>query len=188
MLDEYDEEREPLETMNVLKAIRFTIRAWSEVSAQTIANCWLHSNVNGSRGIQNQPCQQAQAEVEAILEQQMHQLLAQQRIQQRMDIRTLISPPEEVVEDSNDDIAEQIAQLFEPIPDQESDNEGVEELPRIAAQQALLHLRNLRLHEEQSDDCNSDWLRSLDRYEKVVKHRQQKGLQQSQLETFWTST
>ena len=32
--------------MNILKAIRWSIRAWHEVTPKTIHNCWMHSYLN----------------------------------------------------------------------------------------------------------------------------------------------
>lgn len=46
LLDEYNEGREGLTSMNILKAIRWSIRAWHEVTPETIHNCWMHSYLN----------------------------------------------------------------------------------------------------------------------------------------------
>ncbi|KAF2164155.1 hypothetical protein M409DRAFT_25501 [Zasmidium cellare ATCC 36951] len=188
MADEVEEERDPLKTMNLLKAIRFVIRAWHEVSTQTITNCWNHSAI----ALQAQPYMQQQStlpaqasEALALLEQQLQGLQQQQVIRQRMSIQQLLYVPEEDVVDNLDDLAEQIAQQFEPIPPEESDQEEVEQLPRIHASQALKLLRQLRLHEEQSDDCNSSWLQSLDKYEKVVQQRAVVGLQQQEISLYF---
>ena len=105
-----------------------------------------------------------------------------------MSIQQLLQPSDEVVEDSPEDIDEQIAQLYEPVVEDDSEPEEVEVLPRIKADQALQLLRQLRLHEEQSDDCNSQWIRSLDSYEKVVYRRQFQGLQQRSIDGWLTST
>ena len=104
-----------------------------------------------------------------------------------MDIQQLLLPPVEEVDDSPDDFAEQIAQRYEPTPTEESDDDEVEVLPRIAASQALVLLSQLRLHEEQSSNCNTDWIQSLDRYEKVVRTRQFEGLQQRPLDSYFFS-
>lgn len=188
MMEEAEEARDPLHTMNLLKAIRFVIRAWHEVSPQTILNCWNHSAI----AIQAQPSIQQQsqlpaqaAEALALLEQQLQTLQQQQVIRQRMTIQQLIHPLDEEVVDDLEDSAEHIALLFEPTPPEESDEEVVEELPRISASQALQLLKQLRLHEEQSDNCNNSWLQSLDKYEKVVQQRMAVGLQQQQISSFF---
>ena len=104
-----------------------------------------------------------------------------------MNIQQLLYREDEVVGDSSDDIAEQIAQQYEPVPQKESDQEGVEVLPRIVALQALQLLRQLRLHEEQSEDCNSAWLKSLDRYENIVQKRMIDSRQQRPISDYFTT-
>ena len=180
MADEIDQERDPQKTMNTLKTIRFVIRAWDEVKPQTIANCWQHSKLNIN--LPTEPFVQLQHQ-EAITEvqQQLQRLQQSQYIREAMNIQQILAPIEEVVEDSYKDITEQIAQQHEPVMDEDSEPEEIEVLPRIRAEQALKLLQQLRLHEEQSDDCNVQWLRSLDSYKRVVNRRRLQGLGQGSL-------
>ncbi|KAI1002229.1 hypothetical protein K3495_g5968 [Podosphaera aphanis] len=53
------------------------------------------------------------------------------RVQQLMDVNYLLHLPEELVEDSADDVHDRLVQLYSPVEDQESEEEGVEELPRV---------------------------------------------------------
>ena len=140
MLEEFDNRREPCQTMNLLKAIRFVIRSWDEVTAQTIANCWQHSKLNIQLPLQ--PLIQSQAQ-DAIteLQKQLRDLERLQHIKDAMSIQQLLQPSDEVVEDSPEDIDEQIAQLYEPVVKDDSEPEEVEVLPRIKADQALQLLR-----------------------------------------------
>lgn len=46
MLEQHELGFNALDTMNVLKAIQWSICAWDEVSAKTITNCWSHSRIN----------------------------------------------------------------------------------------------------------------------------------------------
>lgn len=186
MVEEVENDRDPCKTINLLKAFRFVIRAWHEVSSVTIANCWQHSAV-AIKPIQTHqssdlPAQAAEAL--ALLDQQLFKLQRMDIIKERMNTKLFINPMDEEVVDSPDDTAEHIAQQYEPVPQEESDLEEVEELPRIRAKQALQLLQQLRLHEEQAEDCNIDWIRSLDRYEKVVRRRHQEGLQQAQISQY----
>ncbi|KAI0995678.1 hypothetical protein K3495_g12501 [Podosphaera aphanis] len=146
MLEQHEIGYDALRTMNVLKAIRFSVGAWSEVTPITIANCWRHSTVN----LQPQETT-VDVEIEAVSELQveLQELHRQQRIQQLMDVNYLLHLPEELVEDSADDVHGRLVQLYSPVEDQESEEERVEELPRVQPRQALLLLQQLRLYEEQ---------------------------------------
>ncbi|KAI7340379.1 hypothetical protein KC315_g724 [Hortaea werneckii] len=179
--EEFDEGRDPYKSMNLLKAFRFIRRAWLELSSKTIANCWIHAQLQEAQ----QPVQQVvvQKEVQQLLQ----KLYDEERIQNLMDIHTLINPPEEVVEDSPEDSTEAIAEQFEPLLQQEdeAEDELVEQLERVTAHEAVKLLSRLRLHEEQSTDCDGDWLKGLDQYEKVLQKRYQESLQQGRLDRYF---
>ena len=65
MIDEHADGRNPFNSVNILKAIRWSIQAWHELDKDTIANCWIHSGVNGpvqkalTRQAFNQACKKA---------------------------------------------------------------------------------------------------------------------------------
>ena len=56
-LQEFEAERDPDKSMNVLKALRWGITAWNEdITSTTIANCWLKFRVLDSKyGPQTRP-------------------------------------------------------------------------------------------------------------------------------------
>ena len=45
MLDEFEANRYPLKTMNVLKAIKWSIQAWQAIQSTAIQHCWYHSTI-----------------------------------------------------------------------------------------------------------------------------------------------
>ena len=45
MVDEFEANKNPLKSVNVLKAIRWTIQAWNSITADTIIHCWQHSTI-----------------------------------------------------------------------------------------------------------------------------------------------
>ena len=48
ILDETEQEKDPLKTINILKAVRFLCKAWRlDVQLETIANCWKNSEITG---------------------------------------------------------------------------------------------------------------------------------------------
>lgn len=178
--EEFELEREPYKTMNLLKAFRFIRRSWHEVSSQTIANCWYHALLQQAQ----QPIQQQEAQAE--VQQRLQNLHSQSRIQTMMDIHSIINPPEEAVEDSEEASFEAIAQQFEPQAEEaaDDDDEVVEQLPKVTPLEAVQLLRRLRLHEEQSTDSTGDWLKGLDQYEKVLQKRYRDFLQQGQIDRY----
>lgn len=105
-----------------------------------------------------------------------------------MGIDNLIEPIGEDVLDTSDDIHQQIVQDWSPAQEEEASEEANDEaLPRVTPFQALLLLQDLRLHEEQSTDCNNDWITALERQEKVVRARYSVGQQQSYINNYFHS-
>jgi DDE superfamily endonuclease len=50
MIDEFDEGREPVKSMDILKAVRWGIDSWHhDVSLSAIENCWIKSGLLGPR-------------------------------------------------------------------------------------------------------------------------------------------
>jgi hypothetical protein len=97
------------------------------------------------------------------------QLRAQHQIRQLMDVNQLINPTEEEVVDPEGDVEEMLVMLHAP-EEPESDNEE-EQLPIMTPKQVLQLLQSIKLSEIQSDDCNAESIKWLERYEKVVCRR-----------------
>jgi hypothetical protein len=102
-----------------------------------------------------------------------------------MDVNSLLNLPEEVVVDTADDLDNHIIDLCSPVDERESDDEAVEVLPQVLPQQVLRLLQSIKLGEMQSSNCNADYIRWLERYEKVVKQRHLEGLQQANIQSFF---
>ncbi|KAI0996512.1 hypothetical protein K3495_g11669 [Podosphaera aphanis] len=180
MLDEYESERNPLQTVNVLKAIRWSIQAWNSVTELTIKNCWSKTEI---LPIEHQPTFGLQAAEEARVLRLVAQLEQDGRIQHAMSIDNLLNSDAEVVEHvlNHEDLEEQIVELFDPPIIYESTEEE-EILPSITNKQALEALNTLRLYEEQrGDNC---LITHLDDREEVYKRRIQDSKQQRSI-TDW---
>ena len=198
MVAEFEEDRDPFSSMNLLKTFRYLLHAWQAIDDDTIANCWLHSNVNGPRyGPQTKQQYERQQRgyssttnpqntaLLASLSSQLSTLQQQQRIKEAMDIDQLLQPKEEDVVDTTEDIERAIIDELSPPQEQESDTEGVETLPRVTPSEAIQLLRRLRLHEEQSDDCNNSFIQQLERQERAIQARRGEGLKQRRLDDWW---
>ncbi|KAI0996640.1 hypothetical protein K3495_g11541 [Podosphaera aphanis] len=180
MLDEYESERNPLQTVNVPKAIRWSIQAWNSVTELTIKNCWSKTKI---LLIEHQPTFDLQAAEEARVLRLVAQLEQDGRIQHAKSIDNLLNSDAEVVEDvlNHEDLEEQIVELFDPPIIYESTEEE-EILPSITNKQALEALNTLRLYEERpGDNC---LITHLDDCEEVYKRRIQDRKQQRSI-TDW---
>jgi hypothetical protein len=185
MLEQYENGADPTATMNVLKAIQYSIRAWDEVAATTIANCWSHSKINLSP-------QQALIEADKVVDEvrmQLLQLQHQQRVREIMDVNALLNLPEEEVVDDSNSLDEHLIAMFSTVEEQESDSEEiVTDLPVVKPQEVINLLQSIKLGEMQADDCNADYIRWIERYEKVVKRRHIASLKQGGIRAFFKAT
>ncbi|KAI1005112.1 hypothetical protein K3495_g3106 [Podosphaera aphanis] len=113
MLHEYESERNPLQTVNVLKAIRWSIQAWNSVTELIIKNCWSKTKILPNK---HQPTFDLQAAEEARVLRLVAQLEQEGRIQHAMSIDNLLNSDAEVVEDvlNHKDPEEQNVELFDP--------------------------------------------------------------------------
>ncbi|KAI0998682.1 hypothetical protein K3495_g9513 [Podosphaera aphanis] len=174
MLDEYESGCNPLQTVNVQKAIRWSIQAWNSVTELTIKNSWSKTKI---LPIEHQPTFYLQAAEEARVLRLVAQLEQEERIQHAMSIDNLLISDAELVEDvlNHEDPEEQIVELFDPPIIYESAEEE-EILPSITDKQSLEALNTLHLYEEQrGDNC---LITHLDDREEVYKRRIQDSKQQ----------
>jgi len=175
MLEQHELGRNALHTMNVLKAIQFSIRAWDEVGSTTISRCWGHSKVNLNPSLlPSEPLDQA---IIRGIQNDLLQLRAQHQIRQLMDVNQLINPTEEEIVDPKGDVEEMLVMLHAP-EEPESDDEE-EQLPIVTPKEVLQLLQSIKLGEIQSDDCNAESIKWLERYEKVVYRRHLNNLSQA---------
>jgi hypothetical protein len=104
---------------------------------------------------------------------QLMQLERQKRVREIIDVNALLNLPEEQVVDDPESLDEHLISLFSPAGEQESedDEEIVVNLPTVQPQEVINLLQSIKLGEMQADDCNADYIRWIERYEKVVKRR-----------------
>lgn len=133
MLDEYGAGRNPLETMDILKAIRWSLTAWNMVTPKTIADCWYRSTLIARPNDLLQPPVPSQstqtieciAEVSALLT----ELQKRHRITKAMSMETFLNPVDELVFDRSvapEDLVDDIASQLNPLDQQQDEDEGEE--------------------------------------------------------------
>lgn len=91
-------------------------------------------------------------------------------IQDLMDIRAFLNPKEESVQDSLDDVDNQILAQYMPEIEEDSDEE-IEILPKVSAEEAFAAIQKLRLYEEQQMEGNPAFIREMERHERVIWRR-----------------
>jgi len=92
MVDQVEQDRNPLKTMNVLRAVQWAIAAWHEISPQTVMNCFTHLTIFGPReGPQGTPSGYSEPQLEAELEVYLQQLSQAGQIRQLIPIRDFIN-------------------------------------------------------------------------------------------------
>jgi hypothetical protein len=101
-----------------------------------------------------------------------------------MDIAQFLNPTDEIIEDSIEQLDEQVLALFGPEIEAESDKE-LEILPTITLQDVLVALNTLRLYEEQQDRGNTAFIQALNRQERVIAKRRYAAVQQMDIRGFF---
>jgi DDE superfamily endonuclease len=124
MIDEFDEGREPIKSMDILKAVRWGIDSWHhDVSLSAIENCWIKSGLLGPRfgpvtrprdyreaphgARQEVPETETLEQIERSISTLIERVAADRGIQEIISTEDFLSPIGERVEDSSDDIEQQ---------------------------------------------------------------------------------
>lgn len=182
MCGEYDKDRNPMKSMNVLRAVRWVIAAWEDnVTPTTIHNSWVKSRILGPNyspqieGWNEDVDEDDQIFKKTIIgmQRRIQSLAREKYIKSVMEMATFILPKNEIVDDSNEDIFDSIAEssvtgVVER--DHETDEEDEPET-LIEHSEALTLLARLHLYEEQQEDCDEMVLSRLKEYEKTVRAR-----------------
>jgi hypothetical protein len=104
-----------------------------------------------------------------------------------MPIKSFLNPEAEVVDDTEEDIFEQIAEAH---ADGDCEPESGDEGPRIAPvsiSEALAGLATLRLYEEQQENGRRDLIRSLNSLERELLGKKANQGTQRQIDSYFRS-
>ena len=109
MLRQYEANKDPNQTVNLLKAIQWTRLAWDQgVSEATIQKCWWKSTIIKKpvdQEVEDQYLQQERDKLQA-------QILQLPNISELLSVDEYISLPNEVVEDEEEDVFESIVDRY----------------------------------------------------------------------------
>ena len=198
---EYDNDRDPEKTMNVLQAIRWGNTSWiDDLTNNTIHNCWVKSRVLGP---QYGPMTEEMAKKEGwkdtidqkedsdqntlILQMQIsiNHLASTGRIRQAINVDQFLNPLTEQIEEDEEDIVDHLVECYGKHEDRdhETDEEDIA-TARITYNEALRALNILRLHEEQQVEGNIKLISQLNGGEKVMKARYAANAQQQGIRNY----
>ena len=205
MVKEFEADRDPGQTMNVLQAIRWGVSTWTyDVTMKTVEHCWLKSRVLGPKC---GPATEEEAmragykhtvqEMEPV-NQSFNTMLVQMQatlttlhdigyIRDAMQISRFLNPVEEQIVDADEDILEQVVGSYSVGLERgyETDEEEVT-VPPVKMKEAIAALQTLRLYEEQPAECDQTLLRHLDKQERAIKARGVIGMQQQSITNFFS--
>jgi hypothetical protein len=189
MLRQYEANKDPNKTVNLLKAIQWTRKAWDQVTDTTIQRCWWKSTII-KKPIDQDPISQQDQDLQA----QMTTLQAQIT---RLPIINPLSADEFIQvngEGVDDELGEgDEEQIFQDIIDQYSTGnedilepgedaiEAEEEDRDILLSEAIQALETLRLYTLQREDGSETLLRELDQADRqfqaiLINQRKQQSI------------
>jgi hypothetical protein len=176
---ECDAGRDPVQTMNVLQALKWGIQAWEfDISAQTIANCFNKALIDGE---DYQIQQQLMNELNAGLKMLRPLLL------DPMSIENFLNPMDEVVQDGIETIDDIVLAQFtrEDDNDDDADAETIPETPLVPINDAIHALETLLLYEEQQDRGETHLITSLYKHQRSIQDRRLNAQKQKDIRGYF---
>ena len=183
MLDELDRNAQPLKTVNILKAIRWSIQAWQAVSSSTITNCWFYSKLIEKRDIQDSTPQNIPIEEVSEL---LRRLQQRQRLEQIMSIDSFLNHTDKAIVDSSEELTEQIATQYDA-PDLDESDEEQEVFAKVKYHQVIEAIHLVRLFEEQQNTGNYTFMEQINDYEEQLIQKHRSNQQQTCIINYMTS-
>ncbi|CAB50967.1 HTH CENPB-type domain-containing protein [Schizosaccharomyces pombe] len=166
ILEQNELGRNPYNTTNVLRAILWLVKAWTtDISPEIIENAF---NLSGVLGLFNESAVTSRALDEMI--HPLRELVSEFSVQAAMRIEDFISPSEENIVDSSEDIINQIASQYMDDRAFETDEEESTEF-QITTKDAMKAIELLLNYEAQQPDGNPAITISLLNYQKLLEAR-----------------
>lgn len=187
ILHEFEAGRDALYTVDILKAVRWGIKAWNfDISQETITNCFQKGLSIGTEALEDQSQQQPLAEIYQDI-QRMQELSI---IQEAMDIQNFLNPPEETITDSFESIDEQVLASIQGPSSEEIEDEDrgqeIEVQPLITLSQAREGLQMARLYlEQQEETVDIGVIQLLSRLEIDMQAKEARNRRQGDIRDFF---
>ncbi|RGB23354.1 hypothetical protein C1646_774624 [Rhizophagus diaphanus] len=186
--------------MNILQAIQYIIQDWSEVTANTIRNCWNHvkilSNTDDEQMIDdewmiddermiNDEDDELISDDELILNDELNKAIKILRLPNMMKVKELLTIPEEnIVYEIPDDISE-FADMFKNGPTNHPDEiDDSAEIKIICVNKALQGLKIVNSFLLQQENA-SEQIKLVGKIEKFIKNKQINSMQQTTIDQYF---
>lgn len=180
--------------MNVLQAIQYIIQGWSEVTADTIKNCWNHVKILSNEQMSDDEQmfddeQMLEDELmlddELVFDDELNKAIKALRLPNAMQMKEFLTIPEEdMIYEIPDDISE-FADMFRNGPaDHPDEVDDSAEVEIICINKALQSLKTLNLFLLQQENA-SEQIKLVGKIEKFIKKEQTNSMQQTTLDQYF---
>ena len=184
MLRQYEANKDPNKTVNLLKAIQWTRLAWDQgVSEATIQKCWWKSTII-KKPVDQEVTDQSLQQDRDKLQAQMARL---PNISDLLSVDEYIQLPNEGVEDEEEDIFESIVDRYSADTEDiiEELEEGEIEEEKVLIADAIKALETLKLFEIQQEDGAKLFLQALDQADRRYMQKQDQSRKQTTIDSFF---
>jgi len=178
-----DAGRDPNKTVSLLKAIQWTRLAWAEyVTSSTIEKCFWKSTIIVKPANIDTTSPIIETDERALLHTDIQ---AMPGLTNPLTIEEFLEPQEERIEDEEEDIFESVVQMYSVVQaEEESEDEGDEEVVRVSKNEAIQALETLRLYEIQQENGSQSNLQALDRIGRGITSLKTRSTTQTTIDGF----
>jgi hypothetical protein len=166
MLREYEANRDPQKTVNLLKAVQWTRAAWeSSVTRDTIKRCWVKSTlIEDSTEDSAEDCIVVDDGIDRA---ELQYRIMQLPIENPLPLDEFLNPEDEIIVDEDGDIfAAVVANYSVDKPGKEEESSDEEEVEQIEDAEALRMVERLKLWKLQRGTDQD--IKALDRIEREI--------------------
>jgi hypothetical protein len=171
MLREYEADRNPQKTVNLLKAVQWTRAAWeSSVTRDTIKRCWVKSTL--IKKVEGTADAEDSAEDCIVVDDrtdraELQDQIAQLPIESLLSLDEFLNPEDETIVDENGDIFAAVVECYSvDQPGEEEESSDEEEIEQIEDAEALRMVERLKLWKLQRGTDQD--MKALDRIEREI--------------------
>jgi DDE superfamily endonuclease/Tc5 transposase DNA-binding domain/Fission yeast centromere protein N-terminal domain len=177
-------EKDPNQTVNLLKAIQWTRIAWNDfVTDTTIQRCFVKSTIVKNK-VENEVNEVDEITDQDALRAEMAQIPG---VQNLFTVEEFVSPPAEEIDDRDEDILEAIIETYSQDQEDDVGEEGNAEIePPISISEAISALETLQRFELSRED-GSQHIRGLDNLARELLTLQISQRSQKTLDSFLVS-
>ena len=198
MIKTLEKGKNPLKTVTLLNAINWTVHAWNhDVKPATIKNCWLKSTLiqkSALGGMEDalfdpfsidRDIRVAQEEEDATTISLIQSIQSEKAFPEPFLISQFIDPPDELIEDTPEEILDSIVERYAETPGDDDDSSEEDEQDDVAPvpySDVLNALETLTLYEQQQEDGQNEVVRKLQSISAIMRQRRLKKAKQVRLD------